>query len=154
MKTQDLKLRITSEKVEKYTDNQKKLLQSINDSNGILKISTWLSENSVSNEFSIACRNLGYITVYSGESRKGLYYKSNLLVNEIEPRHGRLVYEEVSRIRKEYPSSKRKQLSKEPENKNKNIKLIEFTDMDLFDEIKNRGYVGELTKTVKQIIKL
>ena len=87
-------------------------------------------------------------------------------MKDIEPIHGKVIYEEMSKIRKQLLEKRKakkvivekfKQFEKEistPKEQETIEKspLILYSDQQLIAELKFRGYTGELSKTMKVII--
>lgn len=89
-----------------------------------------------------ACKNLGYVAIHY-KSRKQPTYAAKLAPTSVEPIHGRNVYEEVSRlagerIKKKGPEAVDIPSVLEPK--------LSFSDKELVDELRRRGYAGKLTK--------
>lgn len=165
MKTQDTGLRITAEKVEKYKDNLYLLISSINEKGADFISYKFAKELKLETKFIKAVKNAGYISeIKKGKGKAASVYKSNIKLTDIEPIHGKIIYEEMSKIRKQL-LEKRKikktnmEKSKEyQENLKKDLDpaieitkspLILYSDQQLITELKFRGYTGELSKTIK-----
>lgn len=159
--------RITAEKVERYKDNLYLLISSINEKGTDFNYSKFVKELKTDVRLIDAVKNAGYVSlIKKGKGRAKSVYKSNIKLKDIEPIHGKVVYEEMSEIRKQLLEKRKakkvivekfKQFEKEistPKEQETIEKspLILYSDQQLIAELKYRGYTGELSKTMKIII--
>lgn len=133
--------RISAEKVLTYKDKLHSLLSNISAEENFIG-SRWAKATKAGNFFIPACKNLGYVTIHY-KSRKQPTYAAKLAPTSVEPIHGRNVYEEVSRLAGERTKKKESEVVNissvlEPK--------LSFSDKELVDELRRRGYTGKLTK--------
>lgn len=160
--------RITAEKVERYKDNLYLLISSINEKGTNFVYHKFVKELKLETRFIKAVKNAGYVSeIKKGKGKAASVYKSNIKLTDIEPIHGKVIYEEMSKIRKqlfEKMNAKKvineklkeyhENLQKEPTPMVNKIDiekppLILYSDQQLIAELKFRGYTGELTRTLK-----
>jgi hypothetical protein len=156
--------RITAKKVERYKDNLYLLISSINEKGTKFVYHKLVKELKLETIFIKAVKNAGYVSeIKKGKGKAASVYKSNIKLTDIEPIHGKVIYEEMSKIRKQLLEKmnvkkviveKSKQLEKEistPKEQEtiEKLPLILYSDQQLITELKFRGYTGELTRTLK-----
>lgn len=121
--------------IEKYTDVLKTTIEAV--INGEYKAKAFSIKHGVPSDFSMAIVRLGFIEK-KGEKANSVY-STKLRITDIEPKDGRTVLEEIARIREE-----RAEVLNQPAFK----PLNKLTDQELIDELKKRGYTGELSKKI------
>lgn len=157
--------RITAEKVERYKDNLYLLISSINEKGTKFVYHKFAKELKLETRFIEAVKNAGYISeIKKGKGKAASVYKSNIKLKDIEPIHGKVIYEEMSKIRKQLLEKRKikkmntEKLKEYQENLKKDLApaieitkspLILYSDQQLIAELKFRGYTGELTRTLK-----
>lgn len=133
--------RISAEKVLTYKDKLHSLLSNISAEENFIG-SRWVKATKAGNFFIPACKNLGYVTIHY-KSRKQPTYAAKLAPTSVEPIHGRNVYEEVSRLAGERTKKKGPEAVDIPSVLEPKLS---FSDKELVDELRRRGYAGKLTK--------
>ena len=160
--------RITAEKVERYKDNLYLLISSINEKGTDFVYHKFVKELKINTQFIIAVKNAGYVSeIKKGKGRARSIYKANIKLTDIEPIHGKVIYEELCKIskRNEEKRKAKKEINEKLKEYHKNLQkeptpmvnkidiekppLILYSDQQLITELKFRGYTGELTRTLK-----